>query len=58
MSFSRCLAASSVEASGGLSLPSVHLVQVLFRNDLVCRASGSPACACLNLGLQVVSSVV
>ena len=30
-------------ASGGFSSPSVHLAQVLFRNEVECRASGSPA---------------
>ena len=50
MSFSRCLAVPSVAASGGFSSPSVHLAQVLFRNEVECRASGSPACAYLHLG--------
>ena len=43
MFFSRCLAVPSVAASGGFSSPSVHLAQVLFRNEVECRASGSPA---------------
>ena len=43
MSFSRRLEVPSVEASGGFSSPSVHLAQVLFRNEVECRASGSPA---------------
>ena len=42
MFFSRCLAVPSVAASGGFSSPSVHLAQVLFRNEVECRASGSP----------------
>ena len=53
MSFSRCLAASSVAASGGFSSPSVYLAQVLFRNEVECRATGSPACAYLHLGAPV-----
>ena len=50
MSFSRCLAVSSVAASGGFSSPSVYLAQVLFRNEIECRASGTSTCAYLNRG--------
>ena len=50
MSFSRCLAVPSVAASGGFSLPSVYLARVLFRNEIECRATESPACAYLHLG--------
>ena len=50
MSFSRCLAVPSVAASGGFSSPSVYLAQVLFRNEVECRTSGSSACAYLHLG--------
>ena len=50
MFFSRCLAVPSVVASGGFSSPSVHLAQVLFRNEVECRASGSSACTHLHLG--------
>ena len=50
MFFSRCLAVPSVAASGGFSSPSVYLAQVLFRNEVECRASGSSACAYLHLG--------
>ena len=38
MFFSRCLAVSSVAASGDSSSLSVHLVQVIFRNRAGFRA--------------------
>ena len=50
MSFSRCLAVPSVAASGGFSSPSVYLAQVVFRNEVECRASGTSTCAYLHLG--------
>ena len=52
MSFSRCLAVLSVVASGGFSSPSIYLVQVLFRNEVECRASGSSTCAHLYVGVD------
>ena len=52
MSFSRCLAVPSVAASGGFSSLSVYLVQMLFRNDVECRTSGSSACTYLHLGVR------
>ena len=52
MSFSRRLAVPSVEASGGFSSPSVHLAQVLFRNEVECRASGSPAARIYTEGVR------
>ena len=52
MFFSRCLAVPSVVASGGFSSPSVYLAQVLFRNEVECRASGSSACTYLHRGRQ------
>jgi len=51
MSFSRCLAVPSVAASGGFSSPSVYLAQVLFRNEVECRASGTSTYASLHLGV-------
>jgi len=52
MFFSRCLAVPSVAASGGFSSPSVHLAQVLFRNEVECRASGSPAARIYTEGVR------
>jgi len=52
MSFSRCLAVPSVAASGGFSSPSVYLAQVLFRNEVECRASGTSTYAYLHLGVD------
>ena len=51
MFFSGCLAVPSVVASGGFSSPSIYLVQVLFRNEVECRASGSSTCAHLYVGV-------
>ena len=51
MSFSRCWAVLSVAASGGSSSLSVYLAQVLFRDEVGYRTSGSSACAYLHLGL-------
>jgi hypothetical protein len=56
MSFSRCLAVPSVAASGGFSSPSVYLAQVLFRNEVECRATGFPAYAYLHLGVAPPST--
>jgi hypothetical protein len=47
------LVVPSVAASGGFSSPSVYLAQVLFRNEVECRASGSSTCAYLHLGAPV-----
>lgn len=53
MSFSRCLAVPSVAASGGFSSPSVYLAQVVFRNEVECRASGTSTYAYLHLGVDI-----
>jgi hypothetical protein len=46
------LAVPSVVASGGFSEASIYLVQVLFRNEVECRASGSSTCAHLYVGVD------